>query len=82
MLHKNEFLLIQKHFIKYNLLREVNKIFKKKDLNKLILFMKKDKKNNNNKINLVLLKQIGKTVFDLSFSDKKLRSFVKNQLIN
>ena len=82
LLPKNEFILIQKHFIKYNLLREINKIFKKKHLNKLILFMKKDKKNNNNKINLVLLKQIGKTIFNLSFSDNKLRSFVKNQLIN
>ena len=32
-------------------------IFSKKDLNKLLTFMKKDKKNKNNKINLILLKK-------------------------
>ena len=39
----------------------ISKIFKKKELNKIIYFMKKDKKNINKKINLILLKKIGKT---------------------
>ena len=39
----------------------ISKIFKKKELNKIIYFMKKDKKNLNEKINLILIKKIGKT---------------------
>ena len=44
--------------------------------------MKKDKKNNDQKINLVLLKNIGKTKFDLNFSSKQLESFIKKELFN
>ena len=44
--------------------------------------MQKDKKNNNNKINLVLLKKIGKTLFNLNFDNKKLHSFLKKELNN
>ena len=39
----------------------INKIFKKKELNKIIFFMKKDKKNIDEKISLILLNKIGKT---------------------
>jgi 3-dehydroquinate synthetase len=39
----------------------ISKIFKKKELNKIIYFMKKDKKNIDEKINLILLNKIGKT---------------------
>ena len=42
--------------------------------------MKKDKKNSNKKINLVLLKKIGKPIFNLNFENKKLYSFLKKEL--
>ena len=62
---------------------EIKKEFFKKNINKILSFMKKDKKNNNNnKINLVLLKKIGKTLFNLSFDNKKLHSFLKKELNN
>ena len=44
--------------------------------------MKKDKKNSSNKINLVLLKKIGKPLYNLSFDEKKIISFMKNILFN
>jgi 3-dehydroquinate synthase/shikimate kinase/3-dehydroquinate synthase len=44
--------------------------------------MQKDKKNNTKKINLVLLKKIGQPVFNLNFENKKLHSFLKEELIN
>ena len=44
--------------------------------------MQKDKKNTNKKINLILLKKIGKPIFNLSFKEDKLRVFVKNELRN
>ena len=44
--------------------------------------MKKDKKNNTNKINLVLLKKIGKPIYNLNFNDNKIKFFLKKKLIN
>ena len=46
------------------------------------MLMKKDKKNTNNFINLILLKNIGKVKLNLIFKDKKIYNFFKNQLIN
>ena len=39
----------------------ISKILKKKELNKIVYFMKKDKKNVDEKINVILLNKIGKT---------------------
>ena len=44
--------------------------------------MKKDKKNNNNKINLILLKKIGNPILGLNFNQKKIGYFIRNELIN
>ena len=43
--------------------------------------MKKDKKNNTNKINLVLLKKIGSPVYKLNFDESKIDLFLKKELI-
>ena len=56
--------------------------FSTKNLNSIISFMQKDKKNTNKKINLILLKKIGKPIFNLNFDQNKLRMFVKNELRN
>ena len=58
----NDFELIKNHYIKLNLPNEIKNYFRKKDLNKIIYFMKRDKKNLSKKINLVLIKKIGKTI--------------------
>jgi len=60
----------------------INNYFSKKDLKKLILFMKKDKKNTSNLINLILLKKIGKIKLNLNFTDKKIYNFLKEELTN
>jgi 3-dehydroquinate synthase len=65
LLGKIEFELIKSHFIKFQLPGDINNILKKKQLNQIISFMKKDKKNNNQKINLVLLKKIGAPNYNL-----------------
>ena len=46
----------------------INKFFKKNEGKKFVYFMKKDKKNINEKINLILLKKIGKTTKPKSFT--------------
>jgi 3-dehydroquinate synthase len=56
-----ELILIKKHYIDLNLPMMINNIFKKKDISKIVYYMKKDKKNTNEKINLILLEKIGKT---------------------
>ena len=61
---------------------KLNKFFKKKDLNKILTFMTKDKKNNSQKINLVLLKKIGSPIIDREYTKKNLGLFLKDELNN
>ena len=82
ILNINEFNLIEDHLNKLKLPKNINKFFSIKDLNKILSFMKKDKKNNTNKINLVLLKKIGSPVYKLQFDSKKINLFLKKELIN
>ena len=82
LLSKKDYLTIKNHFFKFNLPNKINNYFSKKDLQKLILLMKKDKKNTSNLINLILLKKIGKIKLNLNFKDKKIYNFLKEQLIN
>jgi len=44
--------------------------------------MESDKKNISKKINLILLKDIGKPKINLNFKIKKIKSFFIKQLIN
>ncbi len=81
-LTNSEFELIKNHLIKFRLPRNINNYLKKKNLKKIILFMKKDKKNNSQRINLVLLKRIGTPNFKLDFKHEELYSFLKKELIN
>ena len=82
ILKKKDFNKISNHFNKFNLSKKLKNIFLKKKLSTIISFMKKDKKNNDQKINLVLLKNIGKTKFDLNYSSKQLENFIKKELFN
>ena len=57
----------------------LQKYFRKKDYKKIADFMANDKKNNDNRINLILLKSIGKTTKPGSFkmSLKQMRNIIK-----
>tara|TARA_B110000027_G_C16086851_1_gene286420 strand:- start:256 stop:1359 length:1104 start_codon:yes stop_codon:yes gene_type:complete len=81
ILNTGEFKLIENHLNKLDLPRNINKFFSIQNLNKILSFMKKDKKNNTNKINLVLLKKIGSPVYRLQFNEKKIHLFLKKELI-
>ena len=76
-----EFELIENHLNYLNLTKNINNFFSIKDLNTILSFMKKDKKNNTKKINLILLKKIGSPVYKLQFDEKKINLFLKNELI-
>ena len=60
ILSLKDLMLIEKHYLNLNLPRNINKIFKKGEVNKIVKFVKKDKKNSGEKINLILLNKIGK----------------------
>ena len=82
LLSKGEFELIKNHLIQFKLLIKLKKKISSNKLNRIVSFMKKDKKNNTKKINLVLLKKIGQPISNLNFENKKLHSFLKGELIN
>ncbi len=82
MLSKSEYNLIINHIENSDLNYSIKKYFSSKDLNKILSFMIKDKKNNSGKINLVLLKKIGKPIFNTQYSKKKLGLFMKKFLSN
>ena len=76
-----EFNLIENHLNKLSLPRNINRLFSRTNLGKILSFMKKDKKNNTDKINLVLLKKIGSPIYKLQFDEKKIYSFLMKELI-
>jgi 3-dehydroquinate synthase len=80
-LNIKEFNLIENHLNKLNLPRNINKFFSIRNLDKIVSFMKKDKKNNTNKINLVLLKKIGHPIYQQQFDKKKIALFLRKELI-
>ena len=41
-----------------------------------------DKKNNSSKINLILIKKIGKVILDLKFDKLKIKKFLNKELLN
>ncbi len=59
----------------------LNKIFKKKNLNKIISFMISDKKNDTKKINLITLKKIGNVNTSNQFDIIKVKKFINSILI-
>ena len=77
-----DFNQIINHYQKANLPNNVKKYFSKKDISKLIRFMKNDKKNTSNNINLILLKYIGKVNYKNKFNTSKLKQFFLNFLDN
>tara|TARA_Y100000590_G_scaffold226945_1_gene256258 strand:- start:4548 stop:5657 length:1110 start_codon:yes stop_codon:yes gene_type:complete len=80
LLSNKELFKIKKHYIDLGLSMNIRKIFRKNDINKIVYFMKKDKKNSGEKINLVLLNKIGKIAKqDKSIlSDKEVRKFLNS----
>ena len=79
-LSSKEFTLINQHINNLDNSLRVNKFFKNKDLNKIMNFMKSDKKNINKKINLILLNKISKATINNYYSSKEIKNFIKNQI--
>ena len=74
--------LIMKHIHKISLPSNINNYFSSKNLNSILSFMKKDKKNTSKKINLILLKKIGSTITNNEYSILVIKKFLKKELSN
>ena len=80
-LKKNDYYDIKNHIKELSLNISIKKLFKKKDVTRITNYMKMDKKNNSKNINLILLSKIGKTIINKNFNDKKIKSFLYQQLL-
>ena len=79
---KKEFMFVMNHIKKSKIPSEIRHYFSIKNLNKLLNFMIKDKKNKTNKINLILLKKIGSPLISSQYSVEKIKLFLKQELSN
>ena len=82
LLPLNDLALIKKHYFNLNLPKNIGDYFTKKDVNKITYFMIKDKKNFSKKINLILLKKIGKTIKPGNFlvNTTEIKKFLNSKL--
>ena len=82
LINKRDFEIVENH-IKYSKLpSKIKKFFSQKDVNKILKFMIKDKKNTSSLINLILLKKIGQSIIDKKFRLSDLKIFLKKELAN
>ena len=78
-----ELLLIKDHYLNLKLPMNINEIFKKKEIGKIVHFMKKDKKNVDEKINLILLNKIGKTakLKKFALTSNEIKKFLESHYL-
>ena len=60
----------------------INNYFSIKEINRIVSFMIRDKKNNSKKIKLMLIKKIGGPIIEKEFSDVTIKLFLKKRFIN
>ena len=81
ILNLNDYKLIISHLSKLNY-NNLNKFFNNKDLDKIINFMKVDKKNTSKKINFITLKKIGAVYINTQLSPSWIKKFLKSELLD
>jgi len=80
ILKSEDYFLIINHIKNSGLPHNLKTHFSLRDLDKILAFMKKDKKNYSNKVNLILLKKIGYPLFNKSYDINNLKIFLKKEL--
>ena len=81
ILNKKDYEEIINHITNLKIPVNLSHYFKKKDAGSIIKYMKADKKNNSSKINLILIKKIGKIILGSKFKETKIRKFISRELI-
>jgi 3-dehydroquinate synthase len=82
LIKTREYQSIMEHIFKMKLPSNIRNYFTSKNLNSILSFMIKDKKNTSKKINLILLKKIGLTAINNHYDVSRIKKFLKKELIN
>jgi 3-dehydroquinate synthase len=80
-LNQKDYHSIINHFKNSKLPSNIKSLFNKNDAKKILSYMMKDKKNNSNQINLILLKKIGSPIISKKFKTNILKQFLEKELI-
>ena len=80
ILSKQRLNTIIAHVNRIGMKPKIKKLFKRKHISKIMNYMKSDKKNNSNNINLILLKDFGKVIVDYQISPSNLKKYILNNL--
>ena len=80
ILNKKDYISIINHLKITKLPSNLKNYFLKKNVSKILGYMTKDKKNNSDKINLILLKRIGFPLINREFKKNYIRSFLSKEL--
>ena len=59
---------------------KIEKLFKKRHASKIMNYMRSDKKNNSNNINLILVKDFGKIIIDFQINPTNLKKYLSSSL--
>ena len=82
LIKAKEYRLIIKHTHKMKLPLNIKNYFSSKNLNSILSFMLKDKKNTSKKINLILLKKVGSAIINNQYDILQIKKFLKKELTN
>ena len=82
ILNKQDYNKIINHINFLEFTSDLKYYFERKHINKIIKYMKSDKKNNSSKINLILIKRIGKVILGSRFNEIVIKKFLNKELIN
>jgi len=80
LLKNKDLYLIKEHYKNLSLPSRLGKYFRKKDVKKIIKFMKSDKKNSDLKIKLILISEIGKTLKPKNLRETILAKYLNSKL--
>ena len=82
LLNEKDYKKILNHINKLKVPLVLNNYFKKKDINSIFKYMRSDKKNISSKINLILIKKIGKILINTKYNEFVIKKYLYSELEN
>ena len=80
ILSKQKFNIILNHINRIEMKPKIKKLFRKRHVSKIMNYMRSDKKNNSNNINLILVKDFGKIIIDFQINPTNLKKYLSSSL--
>ena len=80
LLKNKSYNLIRNHVDKIPLNKNFKQLFKTRDIDRIIFFMKSDKKNNSKDINIILIQNFGRIKTNYKIDQNVLKKFLISEL--